>query len=752
MASLASTLTDDFSGGIYVGRKAPDDATYDLVNGLVNDEGLIYRRGGSEYRSTSDAASDLYRLHVLYMRAPAANRILARRTGSTSLIVLDGSNAPVVMPGDTDWSRPASVGDYAIFAVGPGQVLFYAGSQKAAAYSTGTLTATSGSTAVTGSGTSWSANVDPGMILNIGGTDFGVVKSVGSNTAITLTEPWGHSTAAASAYNLVRTQVVNLSLAYGGSTTNRTFVAAAGSGTPRLLFCFGNRVYFTPRGDPFTFDAADYHELPANVNIVGAEGIGDAVRIFTTAGEWRISNLSLDPIDAYGNIQHVVEQASKDLILWDDYGIAGFAGALVIPAVDDVFISGNDGSFEPVTGRVRPLYRDYVKAGYQPGQATVFRGHYFLPILNSTTLVDVLISRLDRGSAWTRFAGGAAGAAYATLIEETSRSPKLLGIKGARVTDLTGCFEPTESNATDADDSTSDFVLETRDYPTGQNQPGLAHKLRVRYEMEGVESTTTDTFERSDETPLASPYDNWITGGKPNLASGSAVDSGGFVSSTTRPETLGPNCTVEATLDAQAINDGATYYFLGARLTAHSNSANGYQLRLEPGTGSGFKATIRSTNAQTTIKTSTTTNYLDISGLRLVCAGNVLTGYLKVSGDWTEVVSTTDGTYTAAGFVGFGLSTFFGSPVGFETFTWTEGPSVTPAFSSDADDDVYAELTSRGGQNGTAGWGDSDGSEYSWADVDKRRERIRFRLTVAGATASFVLRGLELLTRPSGRQ
>lgn len=80
------------------------------------------------------------------------------------------------------------------------------------------------------------------------------------------------------------------------------------------------------------------------------------------------------------------------------------------------------------------------------------------------------------------------------------------------------------------------------------------------------------------------------------------------------------------------------------------------------------------------------------------------------------------------------------------------GTEIAVDFSSDQDDGVFTELTDRGEQGGAAGWGPSDGSKYQWADVQKRRERIRFRVRVTGACASFVLRSIEMLTKPSGKQ
>jgi hypothetical protein len=620
-------------------------------------------------------------------------------------------------------------------------LVYYAGSLKTSQYSTGTVSLTNGSTDVTGSGTSWTANVDAGMILTESGVH-AVVKSVDSNTEITLTDPWQGSTLVGTSY-LLDVEVTQSMPFLGGA---RSYVVAAGAGSPRLLFCTGNRVYFTLRGDPFTFSESDYHEVPASALIVGAEGRGDSALIFATGGIWSIGNLSFDPVDASGNIQHIVEQVNKDVILWDDYGIGGFSGGLVIPAIDDVFAMNADG-LTALTAAIRPLYRDYVKAGYQTGQGAVHRGHYFLPILNGTTLVDTLVSRLDRGAAWTRFAGGAAGAAYATLIAETSRTPKLLGLAAQRVTDLSGAFTPAEANALDADGTTSDMVIITRDLPTGANQPGFATRLRARYELDGVTSSTTDDFERANESPLASPYTAWTHGStRPNLTSGAAVLNGS-AADTRRADTIGPGCFSQITFETAVNSDGITSYYVGARLTS------GYSAWLDAGTG-GWLVRIRRVTGTTftAIATSATVNYSSVQGLKLECVGTQITAYVKLAGTWTQAVTIVDSTYSAAGYVGFGVQAFLGTPTGIEDFTWGTIPQVTPEFTSDQDAGTFAALTERGEQSGAAGWADSDGSKYQWALVGKKRERIRFRLTVAGACASFVLRSLELLLRPSGKQ
>lgn len=766
--ALASTIQGDWSGGAYTGRQAPKNAVYDAVNLLVNDEGLLYKRGGSAYHSASDASSDLYRLHALYMRAPAANRIILRRAGSSAVNVLDGSLNPISMSGDSEWSRPASVGDYAIFAVGWKQILLYGGSQLATGYNTGTVTATNGSSTVVGVGTSWVGNVDAGMLLNIAGTDFGVVQAVTDNTHINLASPWANTTAGASAYTLVRTQVLNIA-AIAFSAGTRQFAVAAGSGSPRLLFCAGNRVYFTSRGNALDFDPANYHEIPASAQIIGAEGRGDNALIFTTEGVWEIDNLSLDAVDDFGNQQQIVSQVNRDVILWDDYGISGFAGKLVIPAIDDVYLFGSGTALAPVTGGrgsqydggIRNQYREYVAAGYQTGQASTFQGHYILPILNGTAWVDTLVCRLDHGAAWTRWAGGAGGAGYAVLVEQAARQPKLLGLSGKRVVDLTGAFDPSSSNATDADGTAPSLEITTRDYPTGGQQGGFVVKARARYELVDGEGNIPDDFNRADgpvgSAWTANPWDRPNNDGLEIVSHQAASNTSGVATTKSwfnRSRQSGAMRTQVTFKARPGVNvNSLAFVALGFVQDPGTNNASGYEARFR------FE-----TAADTVVidrwDTTTNTRIYGVTSLagRLV-ADDVLTFTLATDGTLTILVngavigSVVDTAYFNAGqpaYVELGI----GDNTGLQSDIRVDSslPVVAIDYSSDQDDGIFTELTSKGEQGGAAGWSISDGSVYQWADVGKKRERIRFRLTVTSAVSSFVLRTFEMLTRPSGKQ
>jgi hypothetical protein len=738
---------------------------YDGQNGLVDDEGNLVRRGATSLYSASDHAVALESLYALYMRVPAANRVLTSSPSHGAAVsVLDGALAPVALgSGIGARSRPVSIGDYAVFGTGPNTIFLYAGSLKAV-YTTGTVSVTNGSATVTGAGTSWLANTDKGAILSVG-TDIAVVKSVDSDTQVTLTAPWAGSTAAGHVYSLGPTiSLANTTVAAGSA---RAYVIAGGASSPRLMLCSGNQIWFT-EPDALTFSANNNFMLPANVNIVGAQGDGDTALVFTTLGVWHLQNLSFDPVDDAGNPQWVVEQINHDVILWDDYGIAAWDAGLVVPAIDDVYLMGSDGGVRVVSEGIRPLYREYVQAGYQPGLATVHRGHYKLPILNGTTVVDTFVCRLDRPTQtasgaviypWTRWEGHASGSAYAVLVEEAAREPKLLGLAGKRVTDLTGTLGG--QGAEDADGNDIAFSFTTNDLPLGF---GTATRLRSWYEMtldpvtiSAAATPSSDTFTRANETPLASPWLAWRSG-KPNLASNAAeIDSDLSVTecSATRPETIAAGCYAQATFKTAATYSGdpAMTYYVGIRLTAHSSAAGGYVMLLEPGSG-GWQARIAKGSARTSVATSTVRNYSAVQAIRLVASGSYLYALVKIGGTWTVAVSVSDSDFRDEGLVGFGITKFFGTPVAVDEFDWAEidAPSILPEFSSDQDGGSFTALTALGEQGGQSGWGVSDGSRYSWANVNKKRDRIRFRFTLAGAATSLKVRAVELLSRASGKQ
>lgn len=567
----------EWGGGIYRGRNAPANAVYDAVNALVDDEGFLFKRGGSAFLSASDAVADLVGVASLELAGGARDFAWS----AAAVYVLDGANAPITLGGSyvppPAGARAAILAGAAYFPAGGRAMATYAGSRKTGiGYSTGTADTTAGSSTVTGSGTSWLANVDPGMLFlgTVSGVSVAVTRVI-DDTHLEVAAPIPLTTSGA--YNLV-----SISSGFGATsidlpTTGSNYIAAL---FQRLWMGNGRRIAIGDVDRPVFIDG-QYHELAIGGVITGMDALADLVIIFTSEGVWAIANGAFDIVDDAGNVQQQVQRMSG-LVLWGDAGIARFDTSLVVPAIDDVYLFAADGSSAPISSgqdgrggileKVRPQYRSYVKAGYAPGLGAVHRGHYWLPIMNGTTVVDVLVCRLDKGAAWTRFSGVAGSAAYAARVDSATRVPKLLGISAKRITSLADTLDPAAANAQDAGASNFDFSFITRDFPTSSsNHPGTVTRARLRYELE---------------------------------------------------------------------DDGS-----GA----------------------------------------------------------------------------------------------------------TAAPAVALAFSSDQDAGAFTTLTSPGlERSASAGGGVSDGSAYSWWRVGKRRERIRFRVTVSGAAARFVLRTVELLIQQSG--
>jgi hypothetical protein len=191
--TLSIDAQTDFSAGAFQGvarHLIPRNGLYEAINSLLDDSGSIYKRGGSAYLSTAEAATNGLPLFLFdgYLSA-------GRRTfwaDASAFGVLDGTDAPLNLGGGgvTGPRRGVVIGGVLIV---DGKL--YAGSLKTANYSTGTISVTQGSAVITGSGTTWNTLVDVGMLLQVAATGrYYVVKSVDSTTQITLTEAFEGST------------------------------------------------------------------------------------------------------------------------------------------------------------------------------------------------------------------------------------------------------------------------------------------------------------------------------------------------------------------------------------------------------------------------------------------------------------------------------------------------------------------------------------------------------------------------------
>ena len=530
----------------------PENGAYDIINGFNgDDDGSIFWRGGNDYYSDADFGAGLR--HIWTGHLAAGERILFANSadfgvlnGTTPVnLGSDGRNGPAVC---------AEIGG--LLFIGGGYI--YGGSLKAAPYSTGTVSVTNGSTTVTGAGVTWNTLVDAGMLLQLGNGRVYVVESITDSTHLELSEAYEGATAAGQAYTLHNIYKITTADPYVASDTYAV-------STARLLWHDERNVYFSslrttaPQENPHTFSPTDYHTVPDGARIVGIAAIGQIVLVFTTAGIWRLTGIAYNIVDAAtGDPQHSFELLSKDYILVSPAAIAYWEQYLVVPCTDGIYLIDGTSSPVRISKSIDPLWHDYIRFGYKAGGAAVYKGRYFLPILvGSSSVKDVLVCRLDRGARdrrrrvmfpWSRLQGsGAEIAAYAVKNAADPRSPKLLGAEfpdTARVTDCSGYFTPSAANKQDADGTTPDFEIVTRDFPTGGLTLNTVRYARLGYEL--VADTGDDPrlildyasgIRRDDAPKWGDPNGEWGVGFGPSGTSGWAATSDGEFSPVMRGST-----------------------------------------------------------------------------------------------------------------------------------------------------------------------------------------------------------------------
>ncbi len=480
MALKGPIVTDSFEAGMVravAPHLIPSRGAYSLQNLIIGDDGPAFRRGGTAAKSNANFGTTGLRMLWDGYLAGGQRTVFANSADFGVLASDDVTPVNVGGPGLTGPVRPAVIDGLLFMGASA-----YGGSRKTAGYSTGTIALTNGSTTVTGSGTSWTANVDAGMVLTIG-SRLHAVKSVTDNTHLELYQAFTGSTASGQSYALDPVAAIPAAYNPGGSWV------AAGN---RLLSLLGDRVAMSAQFDSTSWDATDEWLLPG-VQLLGGAAMDDRVMLFTTNGVWALSNLDYDLTDAAGNVQQSLRQVNADVVLWQEAGIATWENALIVPAVDGAWLV-DGGRIESLTRSIAPLWRDYVARGYRLGRAAVFAGHYLMPILDSgTSPVDMLVCRLDRpvemrplGKVWpwTNWAGGAANvtALAARSSAGTTRLPLLLGADrsaSGRVVSYPP-FQP-DGPKDDHDGATPIWEVVTRAFPLGEL--GTAKYLRVRYEM-----------------------------------------------------------------------------------------------------------------------------------------------------------------------------------------------------------------------------------------------------------------------------
>lgn len=470
----------------------PGDAAYDIRDGLLDDDGDVYQRGPS-VRLTSNQLGTA--LSALWEAQFSVGRRMVGLSTTALGVVNAGAWVTLISSGVASLSGAglaAQIGEAMFVCLSTGAanaLMVYGGSLKTTGYSTGTVNYTAGSAIVQGIGTSWLANVDAGMVFrNNNNTMFGIVKSVDSNTQITLTAPWGGATVAGSLYGL------NAST----SNVNAQGAVAVAAVSGRLMYAEGRKVHMSNTIDqntgasrPYVFDADDYHEFPADV--VGMATLRDTVFVFTKAGIWSIGNAALPIVDAFGNPQHRVQRVSGDVVLRSPGGLTPWRDSLVVCAVGGVYVMDAAGGLELVSRSIGPLWQFHMDSGHLVWQAMTFRDHVFVPIGG-----EVLVARLDRrtntpvgkSAPWTRFSQGESAVAAAFAVQDPYGTPKLVAgapsISGYLL-DLSGVFGSgalpvATGGLVDGNGAGVGMVVETREYVVDAGALATVRDVALEYE------------------------------------------------------------------------------------------------------------------------------------------------------------------------------------------------------------------------------------------------------------------------------
>jgi hypothetical protein len=493
---------DDFSVGWLSGvgqDQLPGVGLARAYNCIFDDDGDCYRRGAIQQLVSMSP----FQIQFIWS-GWLGNVYRGLVASTTKFYAMDagwGIPTDLGAPGLARAVKPAVVSDLLFMPGG----WTWGGSSKAN-YATGTIALTAGSPLVTGVGTAWGAgNAEAGMLFQRTGGTIHRIKSVDSATQLTLDTPALTTVAAGAAYTISAVSTIGPTYPAVLPAGNRHLGAIYN----RLVAASGNIVVFSKAGDPWTYDPTDYHKLPDGVNIVALATIRDTLLIFTDSGLWSITGMAFDLTDDLGNPQQQVNRLTPEISLIHESGLADWAGALVVPCTDRVFLVDGLAPPVPISDSIQSLYANQLASQYTIGGAAVYRNHYFLPWVAAngnppyfgSTLFVCRLNRPVRSrqvyygwSLWTR--KGAGQTAYAA---DTRNVPILRAAGGTSgyVLDFTETFQPFDATDVALKNQVADygqvatstsqieFDVIIRDVPTGNGQPNHVRRMRVGYEAIG---------------------------------------------------------------------------------------------------------------------------------------------------------------------------------------------------------------------------------------------------------------------------
>lgn len=456
---LARSVQDDFSAGMFSQTTKPElipaNGLAGATNGLIDDRGGVYRRGGSSYfpGSTWPTSQILW----VWQGTLTAGGVTLVAT-ATTLYSVSGSGV-------------TSIGSYAGMASGPAEVAVVNGTMYL-----------------------------PRSNQTYDGSSLGTYS-------------------------------------FGDTTTYYTSVAN------RLVFGFGSTVKFSHVGDAGTVDSTDEWTIPDGATILGVTNVRDSCVVFTDRGTYVISNMALNLTDTDGNVQQRLDLYARDLRLWGTgaASVVGYGGGLIVPTQDGIWLmqlgveSEVAAPLVELEKAIQSDYRTYVRSGFVPGQAAIFQGHYFLPMIfgSPSVCTSMLVCKLAQpsrrggsGPAWTsfNFAAGTSGrGARAVTVSRdglalygaTEKTPFGTDSRMATLNYL-----DSSKGTKEADGGINSLRVTTRGFASGPASLNTFVKARVSYELtdEGTDNPTmAASFVPSGESAIP------LTGTAPETSGGDPV-------------------------------------------------------------------------------------------------------------------------------------------------------------------------------------------------------------------------------------
>lgn len=170
----------------------------------------------------------------------------------------------------------------------------------------------------------------------------------------------------------------------------------------------------------------------------------------------------------------------------------------------------------------------------------------------------------------------------------------------------------------------------------------------------GDSATLLDDFDRTNEgPPLSSLYTSITNGMKvaSNLAAGNTSLSANI--DFRNDATYGADVEVYVTVTTKGGTNQYSSVF--ARMTTlASGTMDGYEVRANPAAGTDTFTIYRIDNGTATSIGSASAEFASGDKIGISCIGSTIKAYQFTGGSWSEIVSASDATYGAAGYIGLG--------------------------------------------------------------------------------------------------